>query len=89
MILGIRRCSRYILLDCDRRVHTSKSTGASGFKQGFLLIEVDIELSEVSNLATLGCTEGIVSQICDDGNQLLLFAVGSWFWFLPSTAQQY
>ena len=31
----------------------------------------------MSNLSTLGCTEGVISQICDNGNQLLLFAVGS------------
>ena len=63
--------SNDLFLDHDEGVQTSGSTGDTGLKQTLLLVEVDIELGAMNNLATLGLTKRIVSEITDNGKQTI------------------
>ena len=62
---------RYILLDCDCRVNSCQCARYSGLDKGFLKVEVNIKLIEMSNLSTLCCAKAIVSKVDNHSNKFL------------------
>lgn len=52
-----------------------ESTGQTGLDQVLLLVEVDVELVEASDLAALGGTDGVVSQVDEEAQELMLDVV--------------
>ena len=52
-----------------------QSAGQAGLDQVLLLVEVDVELVEPGDLAALGGTNGIVGQVDEKPQELVLHAI--------------
>ena len=73
-ILGLAGRGLHGLFQCDSRPQSGQRAGQTSLNQVLLLVEVDVELVEAGDLAALGGADGVVAQVDEDAQQVMLLA---------------
>ena len=74
-ILSLAGRGLHGLFQCDSRPQSGQRAGQTSLNQVLLLVEVDVELIEAGDLAALGRADGVVTQVDEDTQQVMLLAV--------------
>ena len=73
-ILGLAGRGLHGLFQCDSGPQSGQRTGHTSLDQVLLLVEVDVELVEAGDLAAFGGADGVVAQVDEDTQQVMLLA---------------
>lgn len=67
--------SSHKLLQYDGGLDASQGAGQPGLNHVLLLVEVDVELIEPGDFAALGSAQGVVRQVHEDTQELVLVGI--------------